>query len=414
MTSFYLAAGALEVAALIFLLRPWRGWLSDQQTNAATGDDAVLNLNAAVHRDRLAELERDHSNGTLSDKAVVEARAELQRQLIDDTADFRIKQTSSVNPAKPTNSLNRNSVVALCILTPLLAVALYATLGNHAALLSPTEADQRAQADMEQRVAQLARKMEQDPKPEGLMMLARSYKSLGRWDDAVRTFERIGPELDTNAVMLAEFAEALAQQNRGFDGRPRTLIQRALVIEPNAMLALFLAGSDAMESKHYQKAAEYWSKLLPQLEPDSEDARMVMGGIAAAKERAGMTAPRNSPSSSAQEKSVSGQVTLSPALKAKAHPNDVLFIFARAVNGPRMPLAALKARVGDLPLKFKLDDSQAMNPELTISKTPELRIEARISKTGQAMPGAGDLTGKSATVKPGASSVQVVIDEVVE
>jgi len=268
-------------------------------------------------------------------------------------------------------------------------------------------------------------------------MLARSYKSLGRWDDAEHAFTRIGPGLNRNAELLAELAEMLVQKNNGFDDRSRQLIQQALRLEPNNMLALFLGGGDAFAGGRYAAAAAFWQRLLPQLEPGSEDAQMVEANIAKALERSGGTKPgvprRDVPAGAvapqdevhraaeskdksatpkATGKSVSGRVELSPALKAKANPDDVVFIFARAVDGPRMPLAALRARAADLPLDFVLDDSQAVMPSANISSADQVRVEVRISKTGQATPGKGDLTGKSAAVKPGAKGLRIVIDQV--
>ena len=108
---------------------------------------------------------------------------------------------------------------------------------------------------------------------------------------------------------------------------------------------------------------------------------------------------------------VSGRVELSPALRAQTTPEETVFIFARAVNGPRMPLAVQRVRVADLPYDFKLDDSQAMSPQNRISSAQELRIEVRVSKSGQAMPGKGDLTGQSDIVKPGSKNVRVLVDQ---
>lgn len=413
MMSFYLAATALVAATLAILLRPWQ-WRNHLKAKSEVGIDALLNLNAAIHRDRLTELERDHANGTLSTASLGEAREELQRQLLEDTAATEVRSATVVS---------RRSLAAIGLFLPLAAVLLYAVTGNYSALLPQEDLNQRARGEMEQAIEKLALKMEQEPQPEGLMMLARSYKSMGRWDDAVRAFERVGPALNSNAAMLAEFAEALAQKNQSFEGRPRVMIQQALGIDPKTMLALFLAGTDAVEAKKYREAAGYWGQLLPQLEPGSEDARMIEGAIAQANARAGIM-PTNGPARSAKTNSaavarpsatsVSGRVELSPALKAKANPDDVLFIFARAVNGPRMPLAVQRARVSDLPLSFTLDDSQAMTPEHKISTTKELHIEARISKSGQAMPGKGDITGRSAVAKPGATGIRVMIDTLTE
>ncbi len=419
MITFYLAAVTLAVVALALLLRPW--WRASRRTASADFSPA---LNTAIHRDRLGELERDRSNGTLSAADLAEAREELQRQLLDDTAAIEVVVS---------DGFSRSSGIAIAILVPLIAVAMYALLGSPAAVLPVTAQTQRAAADMEQLVVKLANKLEQNPdNPEGWAMLARSYKSLGRWDDAERAFTRIGPDLNRNAELLAELAEMLVQKNQGFNPRSRELIQQALRLDPTNMLALFMGGGEAIDGGRYAEGAALLERLLPQLEPGSEDARMVEATIGKARERGGVGAklPEGTQRAGAGDtakgaakgsakvtakataKSVSGRVELSPALKDKANPDDVVFIFARAVDGPRMPLAAQRARVADLPLDFMLDDGQALMSEATISSAQQLRVEVRVSKTGKATPGKGDLTGKSAAVKPGAKGLRIVIDQV--
>jgi len=405
MITFYLAAAALVVVALVLLLRPW--WRLGRGTGGA---DTLLALNAAIHRDRLAELERDRNNGTLAADDFAEAREELQRQLLDDTAATEVAVAATTS---------RKGGIAIAILLPLVAVGLYALLGSPAAVLSVTAQNQRATADMEQLAARLASKLEQNPEnPEGWAMLARSYTSMGRWEEAERAYGRIGPDLNRNAELLAEFAEMLVQKNNGFDDRSRDLIGKALRLEPNNMLALFLGGGDAFSSEQYAQAAALWERLLPQLEPGGEDARMVEANLAKARERGGIRPGVAAKQGAGKEaakaaaNSVSGRVELAPALKGKANPDDVVFIFARAVNGPRMPLAAQRARVADLPLDFVLDDSQAVMQGATISSVDSVRVEVRVSKSGTANPGKGDLTGRSAAVKPGAKGLKVVIDQI--
>lgn len=411
MISFYLAVAALLVVALILLLRPW--WPGSRRVASADFSPA---LNAAIHRDRLAELERDHSNGSLSDADLTEAREELQRQLLDDTAAVE---------AVAADRFGRRAGIAIAVLLPLVGIALYSLLGSPTAVLPIEMQTQRAAGDVEQLAAKLAKKLEANPdNPEGWVMLARSYKSLGRWDEAERAYLRVGSDLDRSADLLAELAEMLVQKNNGFTERPRQLIRQALQLEPGNMLALFMAGGDAFGSQRYAEAAAYWERLLPQLEPGGEDARMVESSIAKARERsdgppAAAAALKGAPQKTGKAakaatagKSVSGRVELSAAMKGKADPDSVVFIFARAINGPRMPLAALRARVADLPLDFTLDDTQAVMPSATISSVEQLRVEARVSKSGQATPGAGDLTGKSPPVKPGAKGLKVVIDTI--
>jgi cytochrome c-type biogenesis protein CcmH len=417
MTSFYLAVAALVVVALALLLRPW--WRTGRRLASA---DSSAVLNAAIHRDRLTELERDRGNGTLSATDMAEAKDELQRQLLDDTA------ATEVITAKGSS---RASGIALAILLPLLAVGLYGFLGSPTAVLPSAVQAEQASAEMDELLSRLASRLEQSPdNPEGWTMLARSYKSLGRWDEAERAYTRIGPTMQNNAELLAELAELLVQKEKGFSERSRALIQQALRVEPKNMLALFMGGGEAFDSGRFAEAATLWERLLPQLEPGGEDARMVESSIAQARQRSG-AAPR---AAAAQEAApavaakaetrpatvpanlaataVSGRVELSAALKDKAGADDVVFIFARAVDGPRMPLAAKRVRAGDLPLEFTLDDSLAVMPGANLSSAQQVRVEVRVSKSGQAQAAKGDLTGKSAPVKPGAKGLRIVIDQI--
>jgi cytochrome c-type biogenesis protein CcmH len=416
MTSFYLAVAALVVVTVALLLRPW--WRASRRLASA---DSSAALNAAIHRDRLVELERDRGNGTLSAGDLVEAKEELQRQLLDDTA------ATEVITAK---SFSRVSGIALAVLLPLIAVGLYALLGSPAAVLPVAVQAQQASAEMDELLGRLASKLEQNPdNPDGWTMLARSYKSLSRWDEAERAYTRIGPTMQKNAELLAELAELLVQKENGFSERSRALIQQALRVEPNNMLALFMGGGEAFDGGRYAEAATLWERLLPQLEPGGEDARMVETSIAQARQRSGAAprtaAPETVPAVAAKTETsaviaaanlaataVSGRVELAAALKDKAGADDVVFIFARAVDGPRMPLAAKRVRAGDLPLDFTLDDSQSVMPGSNLSSAQQVRVEVRVSKSGQAQAARGDLTGKSAPVKPGTKGLRIVIDQI--
>ena len=172
----------------------------------------------------------------------------------------------------------------------------------------------------------------------------------------------------------------------------------------------------ALERNDAASAIKHWEKLVTLVPADSEMARDIKASINEARAMAGK--PVGKPvATDAGVKGVSGTVTLAPALNAKVKPDDVVFVFARAAQvaeGPRMPLAILKRKVSELPLKFTLDDSMAMSPAAKISTTPQVIVGARISKSGEAMPRAGDLQGASAPVKNDASGVAVVIDTEVQ
>jgi cytochrome c-type biogenesis protein CcmH len=109
---------------------------------------------------------------------------------------------------------------------------------------------------------------------------------------------------------------------------------------------------------------------------------------------------------------VSGEVTLADALKAGASPDDMVYIFARPADS-KMPLALVRKQVRDLPYRFTLDDSTAMNPALPLSSAKTVIVGARVTKTGQAVPQPGDLQGFSRPVTLGQANVKVEIAETI-
>ncbi|HCV13101.1 MAG TPA: c-type cytochrome biogenesis protein CcmI, partial [Candidatus Accumulibacter sp.] len=182
---------------------------------------------------------------------------------------------------------------------------------------------------------------------------------------------------------------------------------------PNEPQALLLAGAAARERQDFAAAADYWSRLLAQLEPGSDEAKTVEAAIGEAREiataRAGGGAPAGATAASTGE--LAGEVMLSGKLAGRAKPDDVLFVFARAEEGPRMPLAAMRATVADLPLNFRLDDSMALAGGRKISDFASVSVEARITRAGNASTSSGDLFGRIDGVKPGNRKLRLVIDQ---
>lgn len=403
MVPFVLAALALVCLTLLLLLRPWRRGRADQATTARE-------INAGIYRDQLAELDRDLAAGTLAAADHLQAKTELQRRLLDDTA------LPDTPPARAPRNLRTSLTLAVAF--PLLAAGLYAWLGTPAALL-PGEAVQQAAsaAEIDQMVGALAARLEKNPDdPKGWSMLARSYHVLGRFEESRRAFERVGDGLNRDPVLLADYADVLATLAKGnLEGRPLQLVMAALALDPDNQMALSLAATAAYKRGDFAQASLHWERLLKQLPPDSDDAKWLVRTLAEIRQpgeaQASQAAAGSAPSASL-DASVSGRVSLAPTLAAKTLPTDTVFVFARAAEGPRMPLAVQRARVADLPLTFRLDDSMAVSPQFKLSSAPQLRIEARISRSGDATPAAGDLIGMSEPVRLGAADVALQIDRV--
>jgi cytochrome c-type biogenesis protein CcmH len=276
-------------------------------------------------------------------------------------------------------------------------------------------------------IAKLAERMEKQPPgnvadTEGWVMLGRSYAVMQRYPEASRAFARALQLMPGDAQILVDQADVLAMQQGGnLQGEPLRLIEQALQNNPSNLKGLALAGTAAFERKDYAGAIGYWSRARAAAPPEGEFTRSLEQSLADARAAAGGSvapaAPVAAAASAAAPKapgaaSISGRVSLAQALAARLGPGDTLFVFARAAEGPRMPLAILKRTGADLPLSFTLDDGMAMAPELKLSGFANVVVGARLSKSGNAMPQSGDLEGLSAPLAGRSSGIEIVIDTV--
>jgi cytochrome c-type biogenesis protein CcmH len=392
MIAFLIAAAALLAASLALLSRPW--W---QRRSADSASRRALN--ATIYRDQLAELERDREAGQLGEADFVEARAEIQRRLLDDAVESEPALAQSPQP--------RRGLVLMLLTLPVAAFGLYAWLGNPAALDQMARRD-FTNADIERMVAGLAAKLENEPDNlQGWAMLARSYKAMGRYEDSERAFVKAGPLVEREPQLLSDYADLLATKAGGrLDGKPEELIAKALRLDPNHLQTLWLAGTAAFARDDFRSAVEYWQRGLAQLPPGGEDARMLAAIIGEARDKMGGGKVGTAGT-------IGGRVELSPELRASAGPADTVFVLARAAGGGPMPLAVKRYQVSDLPLDFTLGDQDAISPDQKLSSAKSVRIEARVAKSGDAKAQPGDLAGSAGPVKLGAKGLRIVIDKVV-
>jgi cytochrome c-type biogenesis protein CcmH len=304
---------------------------------------------------------------------------------------------------------SRLTLAGVALAVPLGAGALYGAIGNTDALGGHTAAAAQ-DPQIQKMVADFAAKMEQNPGDgKGWLMLARSYKVLGRTADAQRAYERAGDFIDGDAQELANYADVVATVAGGkFTDRATQLIDKALKVDANNTMALWLAGSAAYEHGDMPSAVDRWQKLLTLVPPDSDDARELRAAIV----QAGGTPPAESGPvavAAGSGASVAGTVELDPKLQAA--PGATVMVIAR-VPGERVPVAVMRAPASSFPLAFTLDDSVSMSPQSRLSSVAEVEVEARISKTGQAMPQAGDLLSAPQVVKVGAKNVRLKVENV--
>ena len=400
MTVFWVMAVLLAAGAVAFVLPPLL-----RRRRTAPGA-AVEATNVAVYRDQLRELENDLAAGTLARDQFDSARRELEARLLDDV------RVSATGPSGETRG--RVAAILAGIAIPLASILLYFAVGNPGALAPQSESHGITRQQIEGMVDRLAARLKEDPADAtGWAMLGRSYAVLDRFAEAAVAYANAVRHSPPDAQLLADYADALAMaQGRRLQGEPERLIAMALKIDPRNVKALALAGTAAFENRDFKGAIAYWSRILEIVPPDSDMADSIRDSIADAQQLSGGTIkapPAPARAAAAAPGVVSGTVQLSPALAARVAPGDTVFVFARAVEGPRVPLAVMRKQARELPAAFTLDDTMAMAPGMKLSNHDRVVVGARISKSGQPTPQPGDYEGLSAPVKVGDSGVIVLI-----
>ncbi len=415
MTMFWLMATVLMALALAMVLPP----LLQQRTTTP-----VRTGNLAILREQQAQLAAELAAGSVTQAQYDLARLELQQRVLEE-------DNAHSDPARASVHAPRSPQTAmwLGLGLPALAVALYLQLGNpQAALLAPADRDTAVSMQaVEDMVSAMAQRLNNPPpgQPPGAQdwdMLARSYAALQNFAQADAAYVRAIALAPGNAQLLTDRADVLAMlQGRSAAGEPTRLVDQALKIDPDNLKALAMAGSIALERGDYAGAVRHWSRARALSPAGSEFATGLDRSLVEA--RAGLAASGTAPQPAVQAAApmvmaqaagaaLSGEVHLAPALARRVAAGDTLFIFARAASGPRMPLAIVRRTAGELPVRFTLDDSTAMTPEMRLSKFSEVVVGARISKSGNAMPQSGDLVGASAAIRPGATGLRITISEV--
>ena len=397
---FWLVALLLVAATVAALVWPL---LRGRNTPLPEDDAAATN----VYRDQKRQLDDELAAGAIT-------RAERDAQL--DELSARLGAELAVETAPAARISPRSSYVAALILVaviPASALLLYASFGSPGSLRTATPASEAPPMSQEQIVAmvdKLATRMKEHPEdPTGWRLLARAYASMARFGESVAAFNEAAARAPADAPLLTDWADALAMQNQSLQGEASKLVARALALDPKYPKALALAATAALERKDYGGAIDEWRKLKLEFPPGGEEAKQIDAMIAEADAARGGAMK----SASVDPSAITGRVSLDPKLRDRVGAGDTLFIFARAVDGPRMPLAVVRAAANELPRDFRLDDSMAMTPAARLSAAGQVIVEARVSKSGSATPVPGDLQGTSATVKPGAHDVSIAIDDVV-
>ena len=424
MITFWAVAILLLAIAVAILLWPL---LKASKANQSDIDQRQMNINIA--KERLAELDKEREDKELSDEDYQEIKKELEGALFFDLEDQSVQQDEEKEEKAGTWGF-----VLIAIFVPLLSISMYVTLGSPEGMkMIPGQQPERIAANPQQNqagsiremVMKLVEKLKENPEnADSWFMMGRTMMNLEQYKEAVTAFRKVLSLTGDDAVTLVSLADALAMQYGGvLDGEPKLLLEKAIILDGNNVTALWLLGMAAERRENHQLSLSYWEKLYPMLENGDPTKDTLANLIAEAKsglENGGSVTANIVPAQSINSAKTTNStqirvsVRISDELRASTSGNELVFIYAKAMSGPPMPLAAVKMKVSDLPADVILNDSMAMMPQMKLSSFDKVIIGARVSKSGQPVSQMGDYEGEIAniSVKNQKEVVTVIINKI--
>ncbi|MGR9109127.1 MAG: c-type cytochrome biogenesis protein CcmI [Gammaproteobacteria bacterium] len=405
MTLFWTFGAAMLLLGMLWIIPP----LVRPHTRSVSEREQQ---NIEIARERLRALEEELALGVIDAEQFAHARLEVEQILATD-----LSPGGAARQSRQNDYSGIKSAMAVGLGLPLVSILLYGLLGNPAGLsvegnLASRRADHPGSSDqaasVDEMVRRLAERLNEDPNnPDGWRLLARSYTVLQRYPEAVEALRRARGLVGDDPDLLIELADAIATAQGGsFEGQPDDLIAKVLEKSPQNPGGLWLAGRSALVARDFSKALKHWRQLEAIL-PQGEGVESVRLAISRVEEAIGKTVADAKPVAETtvnESPAVGGKsegaeikvrVALDQSLSSAVEPDDAVFVYAQALSGPPMPLAVTRKKVRDLPIEVILNDSMAMMPQMALSKFSEVRIIARVSKTGNAIPQSGDFKGQA-------------------
>lgn len=406
-TLFWAAAAAAIVLALAFVLP-----FLMRNSNAERSRAARRDINLAVYRDQMKDLNNELSSTQLTQEQFLASKLELETRAAEDAL------AEEDRAAVPVAS--RRLGFTLAAVLPVAAIAMYAWLGNPGALIAqggeqnnPALAAQPTEADVLKMIQSIEARAQANPTDgEVWEALANANAMMGRWPESLQAFQKALELLPTKPAVMSGYAEALAMtSNMVLAGKPIEMVQQALKADPNDIKALELAGIYAFQNEEFAQAVVLLDRLQRLMSSDMPYAQEILKMRNEAQRLAEMGGAAPSASAAISQASVSGSVELAPALRSRVAAQSTLYVIARAGEGGP-PLAAARVTLGPFPIQFRLDNTMAMNPANTLSNHKDVVLVARISASGDPVGQPGDLEGRLVGVPVGAGDVKLVIDRV--
>lgn len=393
MTLFLLSASSLLLISIIVIIRT----LMNKNNEKINSNQNSID----IYNQKLKEINFDIENHLITKSEANNAIEELEYSLIKDN-----KNTDILDSKLYFSNLESKKTISIILLLviPVFVISVYSFIGTPNSIeklvlvsdLNNTKSDSEKLVSVEQMLKRVERRLLDDPNnSDDWLMLANSYVVLKRYPEAIRALENLYRLKGDDPSLLFRYADVLAMANSGiFAGKPSELIKKALQLDPQNTMGLWLAGLVAYEEGEVKKAINYWENVLPELEIGSEEEKNIRKYIEFAKENNNISIQNNG--SITQEKieySLKLSIELSPNF-TNINKNKAVFIYAKPINSPNnMPIIVLRKTVADLPLLVEMNDSMSMLPSNKLSDYKSVQVLARISNSGNAKSEKGDLIG---------------------
>lgn len=400
MTLFFILAAVLVVVCL--------GWLLlglFRSKHLDTNQEAV---NITLARERRETLDNALASGAIDQQTYDYEREQLEYDL---AADLKLD-------TRPSSDKQGHvpAAILVAMFIPLASGALYLHLGSPAAISkdrsapAATNNESTTAPSLTELLPELEQRLAQSPDDvEGWRLLGRSYLTVSEFPKARKAFEKALALDENDAPTLAQLAESIAMtQDGNLAGEPIQYLERAQAVDADNEHSLWLLSIARQQAGDHETALAGFNKLAGLAQQNPEALATIEQMRRESMEALSIASTREADSGV----SVSVSVSLSDAASTAVESGHSVFVYAKATEGPPMPLAVSRLTVADLPTTVVLDESMAMIPGMSLSAFPQVTIGARVSASGNAIAQSGDWYSESGNVSPGEeASLEIIIDQ---
>jgi cytochrome c-type biogenesis protein CcmH len=419
MTTFLIAIASLLIFALLIV---WVSFIRGKKTEQHALENIRKETNVSLYHEHLTELDRDLAEGSIQQQSYQQLKMELDKTLLQDVQ-------NSVTASQKSTQLSVAWPLLISVFIISLSSYFYLNLGTYQYLdehVSAEAVDPHANLDMNQqalfRVQQLQQKVTTEPtNSQAWFSLGQAFISVGQFDDAVAAFDQVISLIGEYAELIGPKAQALYyKNNEQINDEIQTLIDKALALDPIDASTNILLGMNYYAHSEFSLAIEHWQKVLDSGR-SGINIQALTGAVTEAQRQLDVSNEMSNGNPSTEQKVNKGpkltiEVSLSEAIfnTLSAGEDKIVFVYATAATGPRMPLAAVKIFASELPMTITLDDSLAMSPQMKLSSVDKVNIYAVVSIQGNVGIKVGDFKAEQLNVSAKhQENIKLTIDTVV-